>query len=385
MITRNQNLPTGSCFLFGPRGTGKTQWLKAEYPDSIYVDLLDSAVHNRLLAHPERLRDFIPPNYAGTVIVDEVQKVPDLLNEVHRLIESTKIRFILTGSSARKLRQRGVNLLAGRALTRHMHPLTAVELGERFDLHKSLASGHLPTLYDSRRSVEPNEYLNAYIQTYLKEEVIQEGLTRNAGDFARFLETASFSQGETLNISSVARDCGIGRKTAESYFDIVEDLLIARRIPIFQKRAKRRITRHPKFYFFDVGIYRTIRPRGPLDAPNEIDGAALETLVLQELLAWIEYERLSLKAYYWRTTDQKEVDFVLYGEEGLIAIEVKRSARVTAEMLKSLKAFREDYPMATCILLNCGSETHYPDGITIMPVEKALQQPGILLGKAAAS
>lgn len=383
MIFRKIKLPKGSCFLFGPRGTGKTQWLKAEYPESVYVDLLDAAVHNRLLAHPERLRDFIPPNYTGTVIIDEVQKVPDLLNEVHRLIESTKICFILTGSSARKLRQRGVNLLAGRALTRHMHPLTAVELGDRFDLHESLTAGHLPTLYDSTRKVEPQDYLNAYIQTYLKEEVIQEGLTRNAGDFARFLETASFSQGETLNISSVARDCGIGRKTAEAYFEIVEDLLIAHRIPVFRKRAKRRITRHPKFYFFDVGIYRAVRPRGPLDAPDEIDGAALETLVLQELLAWIEYERLSLKVHYWRTVDQKEVDFVLYGDEGLVAVEVKRSTRVKAETLRGLKAFREDYPMARCILLNCGSETLYPDGITVMPLGEALRQPGVLLSPTA--
>jgi predicted AAA+ superfamily ATPase len=222
--------------------------------------------------------------------------------------------------------------------------------------------------------------LHAHIQTYLKEEVIQEGLTRNAGDFARFLETASFSQGESLNISSVARECGIGRKTAEAYFEIVEDLLIARRIPVFQKRAKRRITRHPKFYYFDVGIYRAVRPRGPLDAPDEIDGAALETLVLQEILAWIDHKRLSLKVHYWRTVDQKEVDFVLYGEEGLIAVEVKRSARVTAETLKGLKAFREDYPMARCILLNCGSETHYPDGITVKPVEEVLRQPHLLLG-----
>ena len=324
MISRNINLTDASTFLFGPRGTGKTLWLKANYPDAIYIDLLESAVSLRLSAQPGRINEFIPPDFRGTVIIDEVQKIPELLDEIHKLIETTSIQFILTGSSPRKLRKMGSNLLAGRALTRNSFPLTAPELKTAFRLEKMLQHGHLPTLYDTTKHLDPDDYLSSYVQTYLKEEIQQEGLTRNIGGFARFLEAASFSQGEVLNISGVAREAGINRKVVEAYFDILEDLLIATRVQVFQKKAKRRLIQHPKFYFFDVGVYRTIRPKGPLDSPEEIEGAALETAVLQELRAWISYNRLDLCIYYWRTSNGQEVDFVLYGAEGLTALEINR-------------------------------------------------------------
>ena len=196
-------------------------------------------------------------------MVDEVQRVPDILNEVHRLIESRGLRFVLTGSSARKLRRRGVNLLAGRALTRRMHPLTARELGRDFDLGRALRFGCLPFACTAS---DPQEYLASYVSTYLREEVQQEGLARNLAAFSRFLEAASFSQGSVLNMAAVARDCSVRAKVVEDYFAILENLLIAVRLPVFTRRAKRRLVAHPKFYFFDAGVFRAIRPRGPLES-----------------------------------------------------------------------------------------------------------------------
>ncbi len=364
-----------SFFLFGPRATGKTTWLRQLFPEAVYIDLLKSDVYTMLLAAPERLARMIPPDCREPVIIDEVQRVPELLNEVHRLIEQKKnqknLRFILTGSSARKLRAKGVNLLAGRALTRFMHPLTVQELGNDFSLETSLMFGHLPAIYSEP---DPADYLASYIQTYLREEVQQEGLTRNLQVFARFLEAASFSQGSVLNMSEVARDCGASRKLVEQYFSILDDLLLAYRLPVFSKRAKRRIVSHPKFYFFDVGVYRTIRPRGPLDRPEEIDGMALETLVFQELLAVNDLHRLGYELFYWRTSNGQEVDFVLYGESGIIAIEVKRAAKIRNKELRGLKAFGRDYPMASLYMFYGGETTMYIDNITLIPVQEALQQ-----------
>lgn len=363
-----------SCFLLGPRGTGKSFWLKKHYGNSIYIDLLDSAHYFRLLAAPEQLSSYIPPDYHGDVVIDEIQRIPDLLNEVHRIIESSSIRFILTGSSARKLRKQGVNLLAGRALTYYMFPLTASELGQQFNLKDSLLYGHLPSIYSEKNVHNSQDYLDSYVSTYLKEEVLQEGLTRNLQAYARFLQIASFSQGETLNISEVARECSLNRKLVESYFIILEDLLLSIRIPVFTKKAKRRMQQHPKFYYFDVGIYRSIRPKGPLDSAEEIDGAALETLFLQEVRAINCYYKLGYEIYCWRTADQIEVDFILYGEKGILAFEVKRKSKYTRNDLKGLKAFLKDYPMTKAYLLYGGSDTFYEDNITISPLEKIVKE-----------
>lgn len=330
-----------------------------------------------LLAAPERLVRFIPSDCREPIIIDEVQRVPELLNEVHRLIEQKQqyknknIHFILTGSSTRKLRAKGVNLLAGRGLTRFMHPLTVEELGDDFSLEALLTFGHLPAIYSEP---DPADYLASYIQTYLREEVQQEGLTRNLQVFARFLESASFSQGAVLNISEVARDCGAGRKLVEQYFYILEDLLLAHRLPVFTKRAKRRLVSQPKFYFFDTGVYRAIRSKGPLDRPEEIDGMALETLVFQELLAASDLHRLGYKLFYWRTSNGREVDFVLYGEAGIIAIEVKRAAKIRTKELRSLKVFGKDYPMASLYMFYGGETTMYIDDITLIPINEALRR-----------
>ncbi|MBI5554975.1 MAG: ATP-binding protein [Elusimicrobia bacterium] len=367
-----------SFFLFGPRGTGKTTWVKSSFPQAVFIDLLESEIYNDLLANPQRLERFIPRDFKEWIIIDEVQRIPAILHEVHRLIEKNRYCFILTGSSARKLRQRGVNLLAGRALKYSFHPLTAVELGNDFNLQRSLKYGQLPSVYIES---DPKSYLESYVETYLREEIQQEGLTRNLSAFSRFLETASFSQGAVLNASAVARECAIERKVVENYFAILDDLMIGYRLPVFTKKAKRRVIAHHKFYFFDVGVYRTVRPSGPLDLPEEMAGAALETLVFQELRAINDSLRLGYDLFYWRTADQVEVDFILYGEKGIMAIEVKRTNRITEQMTHGLKTFLKDYPQAEAYLFYGGNRPIYEGKITILPIQEALLQlPDILQG-----
>lgn len=371
-----------SFFLFGPRGTGKTTWLKATFNDAIYLDLLRSDLYTRLLASPDSMEHFIPPHYTGRVVIDEIQRVPALLNEVHRLIEARGTSFVMTGSSARALRKKGVNLLAGRALTYYMHPLTVAELGDHFQLDRSLKFGHLPFVF---KAEDPADYIHSYIQTYLREEVLQEGLTRSVGAFTKFLETASFSQAGLINATEIARESGVDRKTVENYFQITEDLLIGKRLSAFTRRTKRRLIVGDKFFFFDVGVYRALRPSGPLDLPAEIDGAALETLVFQELTALIDYLGVNASIHYWRTTTGAEVDFVLYGEGLFLAIEVKRTARMKASDIAGLKLFHKDYPQARALLV-CGvSQKEYHGNIEVWPAEtflkelpKILTQPGSL-------
>lgn len=378
MYSRMIKFPVSkSFFLFGPRATGKTTWLKKKFPNSIYVDLLESELYHSLLASPERLNSLIPDQFSDWIIIDEIQRVPELLNEVHRLIEARQLKFILTGSSARKLRSKGINLLAGRAVTRFMHPLTAAELGNDFSLDKSLKFGHLPSIYSE---INPADYLAGYIQTYLREEIQQEGLTRNLQMFARFLEAASFSQAGILNISEVARDCSANRKLVESYFYILEDLLIAHRLPVFTKKAKRRMVAHLKFFLFDVGVYRAVRPKGPLDRPEEIEGTALETLIFQEIRANNNLHDFGYTIYYWRTSNGHEVDFVLYGEKGLIAIEVKRAANIRNREFSGLKAFAKDYPLASLYMFYGGDKRITAGNIQLIPMTQAITSLPAILG-----
>jgi len=367
-----------SFFLLGPRGTGKSTWVKQQFPGAAYIDLLKDSTFSELAAHPDRLLSLALGAADQWVVIDEVQKLPLLLDEVHRRIENEGRRFVLTSSSARKLKRSGANLLAGRARTLAMHPLTAVELGTRFDLRHSLLYGHLPTVYFAD---DPAHYIKSYVGTYLKEEVQQEALVRNIGIFAKFLEAASFSQASVLNIQNVANDCGLSRKTAENHFHLLEDLLLAVRLPVFQRRAKRKMAQHCKFYFFDAGVYRGLRPRGPLDPIEEIDGAAIETLVMQELRATNDNLNCGYQIGYWRTQDQREVDFILYGENGLLAIEVKRSSRWGQDDLKHLRAFLGDYPEASGYLFYGGDQEYHVDGIRVIPLSKALKQlPQLLTG-----
>ncbi len=381
-IVRFFNPPAGSFFLFGPRGTGKSTLVRAAFPDALYVDLLDPEVHRSLSARPERLRDRLAAHgRPATVIIDEIQKVPALLDLVHALLEEkTGLRFILTGSSARKLRRQGVDLLAGRAVLTSLHPFMAAELGEQFRIDDALGYGLLPVVLDSP---DPRRVLDTYATLYVREEVQMEGLVRDIGPFSRFLEAVSFSHASTLNISNVARECEVGRKTVDSWIQVLEDLLIAYRVPVFTKRARRALSTHAKFYLFDAGVYRSLRPMGPLDRPEEIGGHLLEGLVGQHLRAWIDYSGTDTRLYFWRTRSGVEVDFVLYGSEGLTAIEVKSAARLRPQDLRSLKAFREDYPESSTILLYRGNEPLLRDGILCLPCDDFLQAlvPGEWPGK----
>lgn len=361
-----------SFFLFGPRGTGKTAWVREKISGGLFIDLLDTSAFLDLSARPRRLEEMIPPGFNDWIIIDEVQKIPILLNEVHRLIESKGYKFILTGSSARSLKKKGVDLLAGRALSFKMFPLTAVELGKDFNLKNSLQFGQLPYVYSKDSPQAIQDYLHAYTQTYLREEVMQEGLTRNVGAFSRFLEVASFSQGSVLNMSEVAREASINRKVIVDYFQILEDLLLADRIPVFTKRAKRKLITHSKFYYFDAGVYRAIRPRGPYDSMEEAEGDAFETLVYQELNAINHYFDLQYHIYFWRTVEKIEVDFVLYGPRGIIGIEVKRSDTIDSKDLRGLKAFSEDYPEAKLFLFYGGKRREFIGNIQLIPLEEAL-------------
>lgn len=369
--------PPRSFFLLGPRGTGKTWLTRNRFQDAIVIDLLDPETMRSLAARPERLAEILGgrPD-ARTVVIDEIQKLPELLQVVHALIESRRdIQFVLTGSSARKLRRGGVNLLAGRALNLSLHPFMAAELGDSFDLEAALRVGMVPVVLGSP---SPIDTIRAYNALYIREEVQAEGLVRNIGQFSRFLESISFSHGSTLNLANVSRETQVGRKTVEGYLEILEDLLIAFRIPVFTRRASRGLATHPKFYMFDAGMFRANRPVGPLDSTSEIDGAALEGLVAQHLLAWCDYTGGGHSLHYWQTRSKVEVDFVVYGESQFQAIEVKNSATVRPAHLAALKAFGADYPEARRWLLYRGRERLLIDGIMCIPVDEFLRslKPG---------
>ena len=373
LVKRFFPLPTGSFFLFGPRGTGKSTWLRTHTQDAIWLDLLDPETYRTYLANPERLRQLIDAAPDATrVIIDEVQKVPQLLDVVHQLIEEKHrpLQFILTGSSARKLKRTGVDLLAGRVLLKTLHPFMAAELGPRFDLNQALQLGMLPLVLDSDN---PEETLRAYISLYLKEEVQAEGLLRNVGGFSRFLETMSLSHGAQINLSNIARECQVARKTAEGFLEILEDLLLGFRISPFTKRARRQMVQHPKFYYMDTGVFRSLRPKGPLDAPEMIAGTCLEGLVAQHLRAWTAYGNNDCELYFWRTKSGLEADFVMYGEETFLAIEVKKSRSVFPTDVRPLTVFKKDYPEAQVCLLYGGSERLRVNGVPCLPCDEFLR------------
>lgn len=370
-------LAPGSCFLLGPRGTGKSTWITAALPGALRIDLLKESTLIELAGHADRLEAIADAGKQTTIIIDEVQRLPALLDEVHRLIESRRFRFILTGSSARKLRRSGANLLAGRARTLTMHPFTASELGSRFDLRHAIRYGLLPSVWSGG---DPGEYLRSYAGTYLREEVQQEALVRNIGGFSRFLEAATFSQAAVLNVQSVAADCAINRKTVENHFDLLEDLLLAVRIPVFRRKATRKLVSHPKFFFFDAGVYRAMRPRGPLDSDADIDGAAIETLVLESLRAENANRNLGYEIFFWRTQEGAEVDFVLYGERGLHAFEVKRSSVFRETELAALRTFCADYSAARGHFFYGGTRRYRFGAIDVIPLGEGLSELGEILG-----
>ena len=370
-IPRFFTAPKGSFFLFGPRGTGKSTWLKQAFPEALWINLLEPEQLRFYGAFPERLRETLTLNpKAQVVVIDEVQNVPELLPLVHAIIEEKRgIQFILTGSSARKLKRVGVDLLAGRAILKRMHPFFAAEIGVAFDLERALEFGLVPLIYQSEK---PQQELRTYAALYLKEEVQAEGLVRRIGDFARFMEVMSFSHGGVLNTANISRECAVKRKTVENYLQILEDLMLAFTLPVFTKRAQRGLSAHDKFYFFDTGVFRSLRPKGPLDLGREIQGPALEGLVAQHLKAWVEEQEEKWDLSFWRTRSGLEVDFVVYGPKGFWAIEVKNGTTASPSDVKGLEAFREDYPESQQLLLYRGRAKTLQKGILCVPCAEFL-------------
>lgn len=363
-----------SYFLFGPRGTGKSQLLGMIYPHAKFLDLLDDKTQIEYSVHPERLEPLVLGMKDDEVLViDEVQRAPQLLSKIHQLIEDKKyprITFILTGSSSRKLKRMGVDLLGGRAVVKTLHPFTVKELGETFNLESALNLGMIPLILGAKK---PNDTLNSYIALYLKEEVKQERVVQHLESFYRFLEAMAFSHGEVLNLSNVSRDCGVKRSTCDGHLSILEDLLLGYRIPPFKIKNRKQTIESEKFYYFDCGVFNALRPRGPLDDKSQRIGQALEGFIEQNLRAWISYRNRNEKIYFWRTRAGNEVDFIIYGEDLFEAIEVKNTKKISREDLSGLNSFLDDYPQAKAILVFRGENTEQHGKITCVPVEKFLQ------------
>ena len=338
-----------SYFLFGPRQTGKSTFVKSLITGKdLYIDLLPQRNFLNYAKNPGRVREEIlahlKRNDNPLCIIDEIQKIPALLDEVHELIESKRIRFILTGSSARKLRRGGANLLAGRAYTYYLFPLTFTELGDRFDLDKALSIGTLPVLWGSRKE-DPYEFLRSYTETYLKEEVAAEGLVRNIGPFAQFLDIAAANDGETVNFNNTARECAVSVKTVQQYYQILEDTFLAFRLPAWTKSERRRLVSHPRYYFFDTGVTNSLAHTLTDQLNPKIFGRRFEQFVINQLVAFIHYKRLDCQLYYWRTNHGAEVDVLLCtGNRMICALEIKSSQNIARERIRGLKSFMEDNP-----------------------------------------
>lgn len=367
------NLPAQNCFLFGPRGTGKSTFLRQYLPDALWVDLLRPDTYRQYKTHPEQLEELVLGNpQRRDVVIDEVQRVPELLPLVHRLIEMKNgCRFVLTGSSARKLKAADVDMLGGRAVRKSMYPFMLCEVPQSIDLEDTIRFGLLPVVF---QSTDKTATLDAYVSLYMQQEVYQEALVRNIGDFARFLEAISFSHGAVLNISNVARDCGVGRKTVEGFIQVLYDILLGFQLPVFSKKAVRAMATHPKFYFFDTGVFQALRPKGILDRPEEIGGAALEGLVAQHFQAWVGYGTDAYSLSFWRSQRGLEVDFVLYGSAGFYAFEVKNSARIRPSDLDGLREFGKDYPECRRVLLYRGTDRLLKEGVLCLPVGDFLRR-----------
>jgi predicted AAA+ superfamily ATPase len=367
MLNRIIQVPQQSFFLLGPRGCGKSTWLRAAFPDAFVIDLLSEETYQRLLANPGQFADELRAVSTGRwVIVDEVQRLPNLLNEVHRFIEEKRLRFVLCGSSSRKLKRAGVNLLAGRALRRAMHPFVPEELGEKFDLEETLRYGSLPLVWDSAAR---QETLSAYVQLYLKEEIQAEALVRNLPGFARFLPIAALFHGQNVNVTNIAREAGVARTTVTGYLEILEETLLCFRLPAYVARLRVRERKLPKWYWCDPGIVRAMkRTAGPM-APEE-EGALFEGLVAQLLRAYKDYRGMCDNIFYWAPSGQakQEVDFILIRESELIAVEAKSGRTFKNAWCKGLRAIETlEGLQRRIVVYPRGAAMRTEDGIEVLP------------------
>jgi predicted AAA+ superfamily ATPase len=357
-----------SLFLWGARQTGKSTLLKTLFPDALWFDLLLSDVYERLLRNPSLLRETIIAGQYKVIIIDEIQRIPELLNEVHWIITHLPVRVIMSGSSPRKIIRSNTNLLGGRALRYELYPFISQEIPD-FDLLKAVNHGLLPRHY---LSASPKKLISAYVGNYLRDEIAGEAKIRNVANFSRFLESAAFSNGEMVNYANIASDCGVSAVTVKEYFQILEDTLIGRFLPSYQKKPKRRVITAPKFYFFDIGIVNHLLKRGKIEFGSELFGNAFEHFIYNELFAHSNYSGKDYPIYYWRTASQIEIDFVLGNND--VAIEVKATNNVHSKHLKGLKSFSDEYAVKQLILVCNEPLPRISDGVRILPWKIFLEE-----------
>ncbi len=380
-----------SFFLFGPRQTGKSTLIDAltQGQRVFKIDFLETETVLKYKTNPSLFRSeaekFIQTQERPIFFIDEVQKVPEILDGVQKLLfQYPQSQFILTGSSARKLKQGGANLLAGRAIKFHLHPLTHLEIGQNFDLNKYLGRGSLPPIVDLDE-VSAQRILQPYTATYLQEEIIHEALVRNVVPFSRFLEIAADQNGEMVNYSNIARDVGIASKTVQDYYQILEDTLICFRLLPFLKGARKRLIKHSKYYFFDLGVTNTLckRPIGPANPGTSLYGRLFEHFIIMEVLRLSDYFEKNFSLYHWRNAQQAEVDLIIESSKGLMACEIKAKEVIHSQDVKGLKKFAEDYPNAQLICISLASHRYdLEEKIQVWPWREFLatqetQVPGI--------
>ena len=351
-----------SYFLLGPRQTGKSLLIDHTLKKHPIFSLLDSSLYQSLSRHPQGLRELCKPHKGKVVIVDEIQLLPVLLNEVHYLIEHDKIRFLLTGSSARKLKRSGVNLLGGRARVKYLHPFTYPELKEEFDLIKALNRGLLPSIYFSEDYAED---LRAYCGLYLKEEIAAEALTRNIPGFSRFLHVAALCNGEIINYTKIASDVELSRTTTQEYFQILRDTFIGYDLPAWKRTKSRKALTTAKFYLFDVGVAGSLARQGKIEVGSMAFGKAFEHYIFHELKSYLHYKQHDdIALSYWRSTSGFEVDFILADQ---IAIEVKGKTHISKDDLKGITALKEENLLKRYIVVGLESYPREVNGIEILP------------------
>jgi predicted AAA+ superfamily ATPase len=351
-----------SAFLWGARQTGKSTLLKMIYPDALYFDLLLANEFNRFLSNPSLLRETVEAdNSSSPVIIDEIQRLPSLLNEIQWLIVNRKRQFVLSGSSPRKIVRSGGNLLGGRAIRYELYPLIYKEIPD-FELIRALNNGLLPRMYLSER---PARLLSAYIGSYLRDEIMAEAKIRNIASFSRFLELAAFSNGEIVNYTNIAAECGVSGPTVKEYFQILEDTMTGRFLPSYQKKPKRRVILSPKFYYFDVGIANHLLKRGTIVPGSEAFGKAFEHFIYHEIYSHSHYSDLNYTVNYWRTASQTEVDFILGDHE--TAVEVKSTDMANPRHLRGLNSFAEEYKVKRLILVSNDPYPRKAGKIDILP------------------
>jgi len=371
-IFKVTDIQDDSVFLFGARQTGKTTLLRDLFPNSIFYDLLENNTYERMRRNPSLLRQELANASESTiVIIDEIQLIPELLNEVHWLIVRQGVHFILSGSSARKLKRKGTNTLGGRAIRNVLYPLVSAEIPD-FDIIKAVNRGMLPRHYLTDNETLLKKRMGAYISVYLKEEIIAEAVVRKLSSFNRFLEVAALTNSEIVNYNNIAQDCGIDAKTVKEYFAILEETLVGYMIPAYTKKVKRRLNQSPKFYYFDVSIPNYLLHKFNLQPGSDDFGHAFEHLIIEEIIAYIGYNGIDKRLSYWHTYDGYEVDAVIGDAE--IAIEMKSSNEVQSKHIKGLKAFAEEHPETRLIIVSMDIAPRIFNGVEVMPATHFLKE-----------